>query len=67
MRRFARRIMWPVAVLVAGFGLIGSTGCEKQTMTTIQNGIIDASSAALGSVMQAAIALAMERANGTTP
>jgi hypothetical protein len=63
-KTLARRVIWSVAVLACGFGLLGSTGCDKQLQTTIQDGVITAGGSLLGAVMQAAMNAALTQANG---
>jgi hypothetical protein len=60
-KSLTRRVIWSVAVLLSGLAFIGSTGCDKTTMTTIQDGVISASSSLLGAVMQSAMNLALEQ------
>jgi hypothetical protein len=59
-----RRVIWSVAALACGFGLLGSTGCDKQLQTTIQDGVITASGSLLGAIIQSAMAVALQQANG---
>lgn len=63
-KTLARRVIWSVAALLCGVGLLGSIGCDKTTMTTIQDGVITASGSLLGAVMQSAMNMALEQANG---
>ena len=64
MRKGANRLSWwGLAVVASGGAFL--CGCDEGVTTTLQDGVIDASTSFLGALLQAIIAVASEGASTT--